>query len=277
MKGLQLKPSSSLPQGPISKVAFKVFCNQLKAYLEQDFNNYFFLPEGCYAEWRPEQDGRRIQALAEDDPENQKLQQQANARNDRFDLEAEQRRLLVTRNSQLSKFVTLIAILCYYTEQDDITKCSTSFTWIEDYLRQHYNLENRGEHFLDIANISYEKDMPYQTFYKQFRAGFMDNLRRRGDILAYKNDTLLAADETMGPTLEAAIVLWALERIDPRLPKRVKIIMATKWSEILAWSRYNLQFFKLLVLCSVNWRTQRTQWPLVVSLKMWSVICCHPA
>ena len=64
--------------------------------------------------------------------------------------------------------------------------------------------------------------MPYQTFYKQFRAGFLDNLRKQGDRLVYKNNAQLDSDEKMSPTLEAAIVLWALERIDARLPKKVK-------------------------------------------------------
>ena len=221
-KGLRLKPPSPLPQGPISKVAFKVFFNQLKAYLEQDYTNYLFLPEGCYQEWGPEQEGRRLTTLAEEDPENQKLIQQAAGRDNNIDLPAEQNRLLLTRNSQLSKFITLIAILCHYTEQDDISQCSTSFDWIIRYLRQHYNLENRGEHFLDVVNVVYSQDVPYQTFYKQFRAGFLDNLRKRGDRLAYKNNVQLGEDETMSPTLEATIVLWALERIDPRLPKKVK-------------------------------------------------------
>ena len=40
--------------------------------------------------------------------------------------------------------------------------------------------------------------------------------------MAYKNNQQLATDETMSPTLEAAIVLWALERIDSRLPRKVK-------------------------------------------------------
>ena len=90
------------------------------------------------------------------------------------------------------------------------------------YLRQHYNIENRGEHFLDITEVTYFSDMTLQMFYKQFRAGFLDNLRQRGDTLAYKNNQQLATDETMSPTLEAAIVLWALERIDSRLPRKVK-------------------------------------------------------
>ena len=148
-KGLRLKPPASLPQGPVSKVAFKVFTNQMIAYLEQDHTNYMFLPEGCYSEWRSKQEGRQIQNLADTDPENMKLIRQADAGRDqpRVDLVAEQNKLLLTRNAQLSKFVTLIAILCYYTEQDDIMQCSTSFNWIIEYLKQHYNLESRGEHF----------------------------------------------------------------------------------------------------------------------------------
>ena len=157
-KGLRLKPPSPLPQGPVTKVAFKVFLNQLKAYLEQDLNNYLFLSGGAYENWGPEQEGRRIGTLAEEDPELQKLNQQvaaADGREPRLDLPAERNRLLITRNAQLSKFITLIAILCYYTEQDDIIQCSTSMAWIITYLRQHYNLESRGEHFLDIVDVVY--------------------------------------------------------------------------------------------------------------------------
>ena len=125
-KGLRLKPPSPLPRGPVSKIAFKVFLNQLRAYLEQDCTNYMFLPEGCYATWHPKQEGRRIRELSADDVENQKLIEQAGAREPRVDLQAEQTHLLLTRNSQAGKFITLIAILCNYTEQDDIDNCSTS-------------------------------------------------------------------------------------------------------------------------------------------------------
>ena len=210
-KGLRLKPPSPLPKGPVSKIAFKVFLNQLRAYLEQDYVNYMFLPEGCYATWRSKQEGRRIDQLSAEDVDNQKLLQQARAREPTIDLNTEQARLLLTRNSQVGKFITLIAILCHYTEQDDIDTCSTSWQWIVNYLRQHYNIESRGEHFLDIAQITYSSETSHQVFYKQFRAGFLDNLRKRGDRLAFKNNQLLDADEQVSPTLEATIVLWALE------------------------------------------------------------------
>ena len=224
-KGLKIRPPEKLPAEGITKISFKVFWNQLRAYLEQDQSNYLFLPDGCYSEWLPGQhNAKRIASLADDDRENKKLIQAAAQpqRDQRVDLEDAQESLLLKRNSQLSKFLTLIAVLCHYTEQDDIMQCATSMEWIQKYLQQHYNLECRGEHFLDVLNVVYKSETPYQTFYKQFRAGFLDNLRKRGDRLAYRNDELLTEDENMSPTLEASIVLWALEKIDPRLPKKIK-------------------------------------------------------
>ena len=75
---------------------------------------------------------------------------------------------------------------------------------------------------MDVLDVAYSQDLLYQTFYKQFRAGFLDNLRKRGDRLLYKGNIQLDEDETMSPTLEATIVLWSPEKIDPRLPKKVK-------------------------------------------------------
>ena len=75
---------------------------------------------------------------------------------------------------------------------------------------------------MDIAIIIYHPEIPYQTYYKQFWAAFPNNLRKRGDQLVYKDNTALTADEIVTPTLEASTVLWALEKIDPRLPWKVK-------------------------------------------------------
>ena len=75
---------------------------------------------------------------------------------------------------------------------------------------------------MDIASLLFKKGTPHQTFFKQFRAAVMDNLRKEGDKLEYKGNEELSADEKMTPTLEATIVLWALERIDPRLPTKVQ-------------------------------------------------------
>ena len=75
---------------------------------------------------------------------------------------------------------------------------------------------------MNISAHIYKKDVPYQTFYKQMRASYIDNLRKEGDKVVYKNNVALDADEKLSPSFENAIVLWALDRIDPRLPAKVK-------------------------------------------------------
>ena len=40
--------------------------------------------------------------------------------------------------------------------------------------------------------------------------------------MTHKGGKVIDADETLSPTFEDAIVLWALEKIDPRLPKKVR-------------------------------------------------------
>ena len=89
-------------------------------------------------------------------------------------------------------------------------------------MEKHYNIESCGVHFLDIAGLTFKKETPHQTFFKEFRALFLDNLRKKGDLLEWKNGEKLLVDEKITPTLEATIVLWALERIDPRLPAKVQ-------------------------------------------------------
>ena len=223
-RGLLLKPPEKLPSTGVSKIAFKVFCNQLVAYLQQDLNNYMFLEGGVYSKWAPlQQSEKRIKDLVIGDTDFDKLEAEKVAKRKEGEVyKKERKELLLLRNSQCARFVQLIAVLCYYSEQDDIDQCSTSLDWIVKYLQQHYGLESRGSHFMDIAAFVFKKGTPHQTFYKQFRAGVMDNLRKKGEKLEYKNNEELSLDERMSPTLESMIVLWTLERIDVRLPVKVQ-------------------------------------------------------
>ena len=50
----------------------------------------------------------------------------------------------------------------------------------------------------------------------------IDNLRKQGDRVRYKNNLLLTEDEKLSSSFENAIVLWALDKIDPRLLAKVK-------------------------------------------------------
>ena len=135
---------------------------------------------------------------------------------------AELARILTVRNAQLAKFITHIATLCHHTENDDVTNHSTSLEWIFDYLKKHYGLMTKGANFMNLSDHVYKHGTPHQTFYKQYRASFVDNLRKNGDVVKYKNDFVLTEDEKLSPSFENAIVLWTLEKIDPRLPSKVK-------------------------------------------------------
>ena len=83
-------------------------------------------------------------------------------------------------------------------------------------------VETKGANFMNISDHAFKQGTPFQTFYKQYRASFIDNLRKRGDRILYKNNQELTEDEVLTPSFENAIVLWSLEKIDPRLPKKVK-------------------------------------------------------
>ena len=218
---LPLKAPSPLPATGVDIVTFKVWKNTLVAHIQQDVHHHHFMPGGLYSTWRAAEFGQRIQQLAATDPDRvtadgQRVQLGNNGH------AAELARILTVRNAQLAKFITHIATLCHHTENDDVTNHSTSLEWIFDYLKKHYGLMTKGANFMNLADHVYKHGTPHQTFYKQYRASFVDNLRKNGDIVKYKNDFVLTEDEKLSPSFENAIVLWTLEKIDPRLPSKVK-------------------------------------------------------
>ena len=195
------------------------------AYLEQDSAHFHFLPEGQYSSWTSRFDGKRIANLDPDDPDKKVLDEKLRATVPTLTQVTHVNAcnsLLHKRNAQLAKFITHTATLCYYTEQSDINDHSTSLEWIFEHLVKHYGLETKGANFLKIASLTYKKGDIYQTYYKQYRAAFIDNLRKKNDKIKYNNDHVLSIDEYLSPSFENAIILWALKEIDPRLPNKVK-------------------------------------------------------
>ena len=89
-------------------------------------------------------------------------------------------KLLTIRNAQLDKMIQNITSFAYYTEQDDIDQDSTLVAKIWKYLENHYNIATKGAKFLKITNLSYKSGMLPATFYKEYRAGFLDNLHKKG-------------------------------------------------------------------------------------------------
>ena len=166
-RSLKLHPLSSLPISGVTSVSFKAWQQTLVAYLEQDNNNFLFLPDGIYSNWRPRgKNALRIPHLADNDTKHLEIinrlarAQQArdnhpdHPNNDAYDGAARDQdlaELLTSRNAQLSKFITHITMLCPYTLTNNLSQIS--FVWIITYLQQYYNIRKQGAHFFSINSI----------------------------------------------------------------------------------------------------------------------------
>jgi len=97
---LPLKASAPLPASGVDIVTFKVWKNTLMAHIQQDANDYHFMPGGTYATWQAADLGQRIYALHATDSDRLVIEAKNNitaaARVAKFD------RLLVTKNAQLA-------------------------------------------------------------------------------------------------------------------------------------------------------------------------------
>ena len=57
------------------------------------------------------------------------------------------------------------------------------------------------------------------NFFKEFMSSISDNLRKKGDKMDSKTGKLLQSDEVISPTMRDCMIIWVLEKIDPRLPE----------------------------------------------------------
>lgn len=255
----KLQPPAQLPAEGFTALQWKPWKNLMLTFLQQFPQNVVFLPapprqvapnrlkEGIYDTWRPSATwgiyGRieklhardkatptspRVKELgivrgAFNDITQQWGQSEANLEKQRVILEEVDEQTLIDRNRDLSLLLAHISNCCFISEADDVSERSTSLNWIWDYLQKHYNIAPKGANFLKIAALVYTSDQQPYTFYKQFRAAFLDNLRKAGaKDDARWGEARLEKDERLSPSFEDAIILWALEKIDPRLPAMVK-------------------------------------------------------
>ena len=254
----KLPTPNQLPEQGLTAVQFKPWKNQMLTFLQQNPRNICFFPapprpavenktkEGIYQSWLPSAQhgiyGRIGELHAKDKATGSttRAQEVGSARGawaaeggwkgDAASVQAKAKILedldqqtLIDRNRDLGLLLAHITSCCYYTESDDITERSTSLGWIWTYLERHYNIAPKGANFLRIASITFTSGDNHYSFYKKFRAAFIDNLRRKDDKDDSRwSDARLAADERLSPSMEDTIVLWCLEKIDARLPEKVR-------------------------------------------------------
>ena len=149
MPAIKIHPLKPLPKQVVSEQEFQDWQNKLKIWLGEDDNMTRFMTEGRYNTWlSQETNPNRLQALDQHDPD--RPRQDVNNRDDLLvDLLAKRRRQLKTFLGQVAKCAgqhMYATIVCH----------ATSLNWIYERIRQDYDIQQKGIHFLNITDLRYD-------------------------------------------------------------------------------------------------------------------------
>jgi len=84
------------------------------------------------------------------------------------------------------------------------------------------NIQYKEILFFNLFDLQYNKEVSAVAFYDQYRNLIIASLKRKGDIIVWQNETVLAEDEQLSPTFEELIFANVLSLIDTRLPSQVR-------------------------------------------------------
>jgi hypothetical protein len=74
----------------------------------------------------------------------------------------------------------------------------------------------------NLWGVKYYQETHATDFYCHYRNMIMASLKKKGDVLVWQNNTVLAEDEQLSPTFEELILTVVLIIIDSRLPGHIK-------------------------------------------------------
>ena len=218
MPQIKIHPPKQLPEQAISQQQFEDWQNELEIYLGQDDSMARFMTDGLYHEWQSqERNADRLAAILEGDPD----VPEENAQN----REARQRELLAKRRRELRTFIGQVAKSASKNMYAAIVRHATSLEWIYNKIREDYDIQTKGIHYLNIVDVTYDPETKTPAgFYHEYRTVMLNNIGRRGETIHWypEGQRQLAADEVLGPLFEDHILLCVLQLIDPRLPKFVR-------------------------------------------------------
>ena len=226
MPPAKILPPSQLPTSGVTDIILKKWIDQLKVYLLQYDNFAFFMEGGRYSEWSPaEEYQHRIRAHAAPD-----------AADD-----------LNNRRTQLRTLLSIVARYVQDSDYDPVIKHSTSLEWVFNKLREDYDIRRKGIHFLNIIDLQYDATTMTPTgFYNTYRSHFINNLRKTGDVVAWKSADALQEDERMTPILEDTILLMVINLIDSRLLAHIRETYAHQMG-----AQLSLRDFKTDILVNI--------------------------
>jgi hypothetical protein len=106
--------------------------------------------------------------------------------------------------------------------------------------------QEQKPNILHLFSIKYQKGENVTSFYNLYRKQVMANMKKQGDVIAWKNNAVLREDEELSPSLEDLVLSNVLRRIDVRLPGLVR----TQFRHLVRMSR-SLMEHKEEILASV--------------------------
>ena len=202
MSSIKIYPPNTLPAENITDTQFAIWREHLEVYLEIEEKFRQFLQGGRYAKWIPaEQNEKRILTVVAPDSEEQLPE--------------------IRRN--LRQFITIIAKYVHIDHFNPILRHSTSLEWIYKKIREDYDIQLQGIHFLNIIDLEWDPT-GQQTpigFYNHYRSLIIGNLAKKDSRIEWKNE-VLTEDERLTPSHEDLIFINVLRLIHPKLPSYVR-------------------------------------------------------
>ena len=117
----------------------------------QDENMARFMAEGRYHQWQSQEENpHRIQIVHVRDPD-----RPADDAQNRDDIMTE---LLAKRRRQLWTFIGQVAKATSKNMYAAIVRQSTSLEWVYNKVREDYDIQTKGIHFLNIVDLEYNPE-----------------------------------------------------------------------------------------------------------------------
>ena len=215
MPAIKIHPPKPLPEQAISEQEFQDWKNELEIWLGEDDSMARFMSRGIYRNWQSQE--QLPERIADVDPRDPDRPAQGAA--NREDLRTE---LLEKRRRQVNTFLGQVAKCTSRNMYATIVRHATSLDWIYTRIRQDYDIQQKGIHFLNIIDLKYDSQSKTPaSFYNEYRTVILNNVGRQNERIHYL-DRALPADEQVGPVTEDLILLNVLTSIDPRLPAYIK-------------------------------------------------------
>ena len=168
-----------------------------------------FMADGRYNMWESQEENpNRIPELHQRDPD-----RPAADFENREDVMAD---LLNKRRRQLRTFIGQIAKSASRNMYAGIVRHATSLEWVYNKVREDYDIQTKGIHFLNIVDLEYNKETKTPAgFYNKYRTVILNNIGRRNEVIHWNQDRELPGDEVIGPLFEDVVLMNVLQIIDP--------------------------------------------------------------